>query len=47
MTKSTTRLALSQIDDISNNVQQIQISNLKPEDQVITTMSEAEDLGTL
>lgn len=47
MTKSTTRLALSQIDDISNNVQQIQISNLKPEDQVITTMSEAEDLETL
>jgi len=47
VTKSTTRLALSQIDDISNNVQQIQISNLKPEDQVITTMSEAEDLETL
>jgi len=47
VTKSTTRLALSQIDDISNNVQQIQISNLKPENQVITTMSEAEDLETL
>jgi len=47
VTKSTARLGLSQIDDISNNAQQILISNLKPEDQIITTLSEAEDLETL